>query len=187
MKRIIINTGKVLLTIGLLYISTSGNAQDRKEDRQERKEKRKSEVMANFAILDSLLSQKSFVLEAYYLANRYGDRIPVSPTINFIQVNSTRGILQTGIYQTLGYNGVGGVTTEGEIGAWKIYKNFKNYTYTLHFSLHTSLGIYDINLSVTSDNHARAVISGLTPGQLIYEGQLQSIGASRVFKGTNTI
>ena len=187
MKRVIINTGKVLLTLGLLYISISANAQDKKAERQDRKEKRKSEAMANFAILDSLLSQKSFVLEAYYLANQYGDRIPVSPTVNFIQVNSSRGILQTGIYQTLGYNGVGGVTTEGEIGTWKIYKNFKNYTYSLRFSLQTSLGIYDISLSVTSDNHARAVISGLTPGQLIYEGHLQSVGASRVFKGSNTI
>jgi hypothetical protein len=91
MKRVIINTGKVLLTIGLLYISISGNAQDRKAERQDRKEKRKSEAMANFAILDSLLSQKSFVLEAYYLANQYGDRIPVSPTMNFLQVNSSRG------------------------------------------------------------------------------------------------
>ncbi len=187
MKRVINNTGKVLLAIGLLYISVAGNAQDRKASRQDRAEMRKSVTLANFAVLDSLLSQKSFVLEAYYLANQYGDRIPVSPTVNFIQVNSTRGILQTGVYSTLGYNGVGGVTTEGEIGAWKVYKNFKNYTYSLRFTLHTTLGIYDISLSVNADNHARAVITGLTPGQLIYEGQLQSVGASRVFKGHNTI
>lgn len=187
MKRTIQNTGKVLLTIALLYISAPGIAQDRKAARQERAEKRRSEMIANFTVLDSLLSQKSFVLEAFYLANKYGDRIAVSPTINFIQVNSTRGILQTGVNNSLGYNGVGGVTTEGEIGAWKVSKNFRNYSHSLRFSLHTSLGIYDISLSVTSDNHARAVITGLTPGQLIYEGQLQSVGASRVYKGSNTI
>ena len=127
------------------------------------------------------------MLEAYYLANQYGDRIPVSPNVNFIKVTSEKGILQTGNFTDLGYNGVGGVTAEGNIGTWKIQKDPKNFSHYLRFTLHTAIGTYDIALSVNADNHARAVISGLGPGQLIYEGQLQTVGNSRVYKGSNII
>ncbi len=186
MKTLERNLARVLLVTGLLSLSIISNAQDRKTARQERNEIRKAEMKANFSILDSLLNAKSFVLEAYYLSNQYGDRIQVSPNVNFIKVNTDNGVLQTGFYNSLGYNGVGGITTEGSIGSWKVNKNFKNLTYYVQFTLHTSLGIYDISLNVTSDNHAMATITGLTPGKLIYEGQLETVGNSRVFKG-NTV
>lgn len=187
MKRVINNTGKVLVMIGLLSMSVLSNAQEKKMDRHMKAEMRKAETRANFAALDSMLSKKSFVLEAYYLANQYGDKIPVSPNVNFIKVTSEKGILQTGNFTGMGYNGVGGITAEGDIGAWKIQKDSKNYSHFLRFSLHTPIGTYDVALSVNADNHARAVISGLGPGQLIYEGQLQTVGNSRVYKGSNII
>jgi len=144
-------------------------------------------MASNFSILDSLLNTKNFVLEADYLQNGYGVRIPVISDLNFIQVDESNGILQTGSNFRIGYNGVGGVTAVGKIGSWKINKDFKRLSYSLRFSLLTNLGYYDIFMTVTSDNHASATITGLGRGRLTWEGHLETVNNSRVFKGQDTI
>lgn len=143
-------------------------------------------MAANFSILDSLLDAKSFVLEADYLRNGYGERVNVLSNLNFIKVDELHGILQTGSNFTTGYNGVGGVTAEGSIAKWKIYKDFKNLSHSLQFSLLTNIGHYDIFMTVTSDNNATATITGLQPGKLTWEGHIATVNNSRVFKGQET-
>lgn len=182
-----LNKISLFLIFGLIWICQNGNAQDRKLTRQERKEVRKAQMTANFYVLDSLLNSKSFVLEADYLQNKYGDRIPVVSNLNFIKVDGSYGILQTGSIAGLGYNGVGGVTAEGSLGSWEINKDPKKLSYNLRFSLFTNLGQYDIFMTVRSDNQATATISGLGPGKLTWEGHLETIKNSRVFKGQETI
>ena len=187
MKTIKINLVSLFLVFGFFWISLNSNSQDIKLSRQERKEVRKAQLAANFYVLDSLLNAKSFVLEADFLQNKYGDRVPVVSSLNFIKVNNSNGVLQTGSVTGIGYNSVGGVTAEGSIGAWKIYKNFKKLSYTLQFSLITNIGHYDILMTVSSDNHATATITGLWPGSLTWDGHLETIYNSRIFKGQNTI
>ena len=181
------NMISLFLVFGFLSISLYTNSQEIKLSRQERKEVRKAQLAANFYILDSLLNSKGFVLEADYLQNKYGNRVPVVSSLNFIKVDKSNGVLQTGSSSGMGYNSVGGVTAEGSIGTWKIYKDSKKLIYTLHFSLHTNLGHYDIFMTVTADNHASATITGLWPGALTWDGHLKAINNSRVFKGQNTI
>ena len=171
---------------GFFWISLISNSQDLKLTRQEKKEVRKAQMDANFYILDSLLKAKSFVLEADYLQDRYGMRIPVVSNLNFVKVDETKGILQTGSNSNFGYNGVGGVTAEGSLGEWKIFKDFKHLSYRLQFNLNTLIGIYDISMNVSADNHATATITGLGPGKLSWEGHLETVDNSRVFKGQNT-
>jgi len=173
--------------LGLFLLSLNSYSQERKLTRQELKEVRKVQMEANFWILDSLLSAKSFVLVADYLQNRYGDRVIVTPTLNFIKINEESGILQTGSNWSMGYNGVGGVTAEGSIGKWTVFKDPKRMSYTLQFSLLTNIGYYDVVMTVMSDASARATISGLGRDKLTWEGHLETIENSRVFKGHNTI
>jgi len=187
MKTIKNNIGSLFLIFGFLWIPLNSNSQSNKLSRQEQKEVRKAQMAANFYILDSLLKARSFVLEADYLQNNYGDRALVVPSLNFIKVDDSKGVLQTGSNSGMGYNSVGGVTAEGSIGTWKIYKDFRKLSYTLQFSLNTNIGNYDIFMTVTSDNHASATISGLGPGNLIWQGHLETIDNSRIFKGQNTI
>lgn len=187
MKTMKMNMVSLFWILGFFWISLNSNSQDVKLSRQERKEVRKAQMAANFYILDSLLNAKSFVLEADYLQNKYGDRVPVVSSLNFIKVDESNGVLQTGSNSGMGYNNVGGVTAEGTIGAWKIYKDFKKLSYTLQFSLLTNIGHYDISMTVTSDNHASATITGLWPGSLTWEGHLKTVNNSRVFKGQDTI
>ncbi len=173
--------------LGLFCISLNGNSQESKLNRQELKEVRKAQMAANFNILDSLLNAKSFVLEADFLQNKYGDRIQVVPLLNFIKVDQSNGILQTGSNSSVGYNDVGGVTAEGSIGSWKLYKDAKKLTCRLQFSLLTNIGNYDVSMFVTADNNATATITGLGPGELTWQGHLQTINNSGVFKGRNSI
>jgi len=173
--------------LGLFFISLNSNSQERKLTRQELKEVKKARLEANFWVLDSLLKAKSFVLEADYLQNQYGDRIFVTSTLNFIKIDDNNGILQTGSNWRMGYNGVGGVTAEGPIGKWEVYKDTKRMTYTLKFSLLTNIGHYDVMMTVMPDASARATITGLGRGKLTWDGHLVTIENSRVFKGQNTI
>lgn len=187
MKTIIYKLVSLFFILGFFFISLNSYSQERKLTRQEMKEVRKAQLEANFWILDSLLNSKSFVLVADYLQNRYGDRVIVTPTLNFIKINKESGILQTGSNWSMGYNGVGGVTAEGSIGKWTVYKDQKRLSYNLQFSLLTNIGYYAVSMNVSADGSARATISGLGRDKLTWEGHLETIGNSRVFKGHNTI
>ena len=182
-----INKGGLFLTFGFFWIFLNGFSQEAKLTRQERKEARKAELFANFHILDSLFQSKSFVLEADFLENKYGDQIQVSSMVNFIMVNANNGVLQTGTSSSIGYNGLGGVTAEGNIGTWKLDRDYKNLNFTLRFSILTDIGSYDVFMTVNAANYARATITGLWPGKLIYNGHLNRLDGSGVYKGQRTV
>jgi Domain of unknown function (DUF4251) len=187
MKTRKINMVSLFWILGLFCISLNSNSQESKLNRQELKEVRKAQMAANFNILDSLLNAKSFVLVADQLQNRIGDLVEVSPAINFIKVDGSAGILQTGSNSRIGSNDVGGTTAEGSIENWKIFTEPKELTHRLTFSILTQIGSYDVSLYVTADNHATATIKGLGPGELTWIGHLETINNSGVFKGRNTI
>ena len=178
----------LFLMTGLIISTSLGLSQDDyKPTRQEKKEAKKIQLMTNYAILDTILTRRVFVLEADYLRNKYGNQTAVMSNINFIRVDQTTGVLQTGSVFSFGSNGVGGVTAEGEIGQWTIYRNPRNLSYTVRFSLQTNIGHYDVVMNVSANTRATATITGLGPGNLIWDGHLVPIGNSRVFKGMNTI
>jgi hypothetical protein len=177
----------LLILFGFMSFSVLSNSQDTKPDKRSRKEARKAEMTANYHVLDSLLHSGRYVLEANYLQNKYGSRVSVTSTLNFIRVDGQKGVLQTGSDFRIGYNGVGGVTAEGSIGDYKIINDAKNLSTSVTFNLITTLGTFDIFLTVSADNNATATISGSTSGRLTWDGHLANIGNSRVFKGYNTI
>jgi hypothetical protein len=186
MKKVMIKIGRLILAGGFLMIPLIINSQDIKFTRQEKKEARAAERLANFHALDSLIEGKNFVLEADFLENQYGNRHPVSSVLNFVKVEPQRVVMQIGSNSYLGYNGVGGITVEGNMERWKIYKNIKRSSIALQFTVTTNLGTYDISMTVNADNSARAVISGYTRGKLIYSGSLVAYNNSNVYKGQSS-
>jgi hypothetical protein len=187
MKTLILKQGGFLMMIGLFLISLNGSSQDNKLSKEEQREARKAERLLNFQALDTLIENKSFVLEADYLENQYGNRIPVLSNLNFIMLDSLKAVLQTGSNFRTGTNGVGGATAEGRIDGLKIVKNQKNLSYFLRFSVSTEIGMYDVSMTIFSDNRATATITGLTRGKLVYDGRIQALYNSSVYKGRNTI
>ena len=187
MKTIINKLEYTFLAIVFLSASFKSYSQNDKLTRQEKKAAQKEQQYVNFQILDSMISSKSFVLEANYLENGYGVRRPVMSNINFIMVDSLNAVLQTGNDNRMGYNGVGGITAEGKISNMKITKNQKSLSFFLRFTVTTQIGFYDVAMNIYSTNSARAEITGLTAGKLIYDGWIQTLYNSRVYKGRSIV
>jgi hypothetical protein len=187
MKTTKIYMAGLLLIIGLFAVSVIGNSQDSKPDKKSRKEAKRAAMELNFRTLDSLLYSGRYVLEADYLQDKYGSRVVVTSMLNFVRVDLPKGVLQTGSDTRMGYNGVGGVTAEGSIGDYKITRDLKNLSCTVTFNLITNLGSFNIFMTVSADNIARATITGTTSGRLTWDGHLMNLDNSRAFKGMNTI
>jgi hypothetical protein len=187
MKNLKVYMACLLLLTGLFAVSVTGYSQDNKPDKKSRKEAKRAEAENNFRVLDSLLYTGRYVLEANYLQNKYGSRVYVTSTLNFIRVELPDGVLQTGSDTRQGYNGVGGVTAEGTVSNYRIERDVKNLSCTVTFNLVTSLGSFNIIMTVSSSNNATATISGTTSGRLTWDGHLVTLNKSRVFKGMNTI
>jgi hypothetical protein len=184
MKTTKIYLAVLFLSIGLFGIMANSNAQE--PSKQSKKEAKKAQAMADFRALDSLMSSGRYVLEANYLQDKYGNMVTVTSNLNFIRVDGPKGVLQTGSDIRQGYNGVGGVTAEGNINVYKISRDMKNLTMMVTFQLMTNLGTFDILMSVASENIASATISGSTSGKLTWRGRIVPLSKSKVYKGQTT-
>lgn len=183
----------LLLTAGVLWTPYQGYSQDyfsndKKISGKEKKEARKRDLYRNYKAIDTLLQNKTFVLEAEFLQGRYGYQVSVSSTLNFIRVSPDHVVLQTGTdAYPGGYNGLGGVTAEGTINSYTVTSDEKRLSHTVSFSTTTQIGTYDVMLRISADATATATIKGTTSGSLTYRGNLVAPYNSRVFKGTNSI
>jgi Na+-transporting methylmalonyl-CoA/oxaloacetate decarboxylase gamma subunit len=132
-----------------------------------------------------MVHQQQFALEADYLSDKYGQRVTVTPTINFVMIDSLVGTVQFGDALAVGYNGVGGVTVDGRITKYEYSViGKKEDSYSIRLILMSSIGTYDITLMVNSQGYADAQIRGNWSGQLNYHGKLVPLTLSRVYKGT---
>ena len=186
MKSLKFYLSSLLLVFGLALIPYKSNAQDVKIMRQERKALERDKMEANYHAIDTLLQQKTFVIEADYLQNQMGNQRPVTSVLNFIMVDGPNAVLQTGSNFRVGNNGVGGVTAEGKIQQYKVTQDSKNLTYDVSFTVMTNVGIFDVFINISSDTNARATINGLSAGQLTWIGRFQNLYNSDVYKGQQT-
>lgn len=150
-----------------------------------KREKRKAKTEEQFQNTKGMLENKSFVLEANTLQDRYGNRAIVSPGINFVSVDSTEAIIQVGSNYRLGPNGVGGVTARGQISNWKIKENKKNKTFYVRMNVMSPIGIYDVNFSISSSGKATAQLTGLSAGQLTFDGNIVPWDLSTIYVGNS--
>jgi hypothetical protein len=153
-------------------------------EKQKQREAREKEREKNIEMTSQMVKLHRFVLEADYLSNKYGVRIPVSRDINFIMVDSTDAVLQTGSAFTLGYNGVGGETVSGRITKFDYGMTGRNKdSYSIRMVVLSPVGVYDITLLINPEGYADASIRGNWSGQLNYHGKLVPLGLSRVYEG----
>ncbi|MEE9463674.1 MAG: DUF4251 domain-containing protein [Bacteroidales bacterium] len=187
---------KTLLTLILAFVFVLGafsqeetQQLSKQEIKKLQKEQKKAEKAAEeermAEVTRFMVHQQQFVLEADYLSDKYGQRVPVTPTINFVLVDSVAGTVQFGSAQDIGYNGVGGVTVDGRITKYEYsVVGKKEDSYSIRLILMSSIGTYDITLMVNSQGYADASIRGNWSGQLNYHGKLVPLTLSRVYKGT---
>jgi hypothetical protein len=182
---------KTKILIVLLILSCSrlssqdiaASANGLKSDKQLKKERKEAEKNLMYIAMGEFLDSMHFILKADYLYNTMGVRSIVTPTLNFILVDSAKGVIQTGRDFGIGRNGVGGATANGTITNWKLTKNEKKKMYSIRIDMSTDLGFYNVFMTVASDGSASASLSGISRGSITFEGKLAPLKRSRVFKG----
>jgi hypothetical protein len=155
----------------------------RKQARLIKKQKREAELKIQYDSISQIIDSRQFVLEADFLSNLRGRRIHVLSTLNFIKIDTTYSVIQIGSDRGIGYNGVGGVTAEGQITGWKLEKNDKHKSIYITLNVMTNIGIYDVFMDVSADGDAVATVSGLRAGRLEYYGKIVPLDESSVYKG----
>ncbi|MCK4855186.1 MAG: DUF4251 domain-containing protein [Bacteroidales bacterium] len=187
---------KTFLTLLLAFVIVLGafsqeetQQLSKQEIKKLQKEQKKAEKAAEeermAEVTSFMVHQQQFVLEADFLSDKYGQRVPVTPTINFVLVDSVTGTVQFGSAQEIGYNGVGGLTVDGRITKYEYSViGKKEDSYSIRLILMSSIGTYDVTLMVNSQGYADASIRGNWSGQLNYHGKLVPLTLSRVYKGT---
>jgi hypothetical protein len=171
-----------LLTLALLLISSPIYAQDNAKNKESKAEKA-ARIEKEYKATEKLIDSAAFVLTADFLSNQHGYRRIAEPLLNFIEVDSSQCIIQTGNSSGMGYNGVGGLTISGKINTWKVNKDPIHKTFMIRMSISSALGFYDVFMSVNASGKAMATLSGITRGQLIFEGSLCPLKESRTFEG----
>lgn len=177
---------RLLIFFGLIMSATILFAQESDGDHVlTKKEKRIAEAKKNSQITKSILESKQFVLETDYLQNKWGERIPVNSTINFVAVDLTEAAIQIGSNFTVGPNGVGGVTARGNITKFELSEDQKHMTFTLSIHVMTSVGMYDMFVNIGSSGRGTATLTGMHSGKLLFEGNVVPLRKSATFEGSH--
>ncbi|MDX2430184.1 MAG: DUF4251 domain-containing protein [Bacteroides sp.] len=150
-----------------------------------KKEQQADEAAKRTLMIGFMVEHQDFVLEANRLQDAKGNSTSVSSMINFIACDSVHGVIQIGSDLYIGGNGVGGVTVEGPIANYKFTLNEKKGTYSLSYTVRSSIGIYDVRMSIYREGRAEATVTSNWPGRLNYSGYLIPSSVSKVYKGTS--
>lgn len=185
MKTVISITMSVLLSLTAFGQDQElSRKEQRKLQRELKKEQQQEELKQKAALVELMVKHHAFVLEADRLTDKRGNVANVSPMLNFVAADSVSGVIQIGSHSYVGMNGVGGITVEGTLANYKFSQNERNGTYQVSYNVRSSVGNYDVRMTVFPDTRAEATVSSNWPGKVNYSGFLVPPGSSRVWKGT---
>lgn len=200
--KILRNMKKMLILLALVSACFSGMAQDR-ETLKERIERWKSDmeefnqgrsgVEKRQAAIDTLswlqaqsaLKDSSFVVEADAVTFKYGTRVQVNSTTNFVSLDGDRAVIQVSpSYAYSGLNGVGGITVEGVASNVKITYDKKG---RMHFKMDVIGRGVNATVSISAYPGSNRVTVDISPtfnsNDIRLEGYLLPYEHSRVFEG----
>ncbi|MFH0756950.1 MAG: DUF4251 domain-containing protein [Bacteroidota bacterium] len=187
MKKTICTLLAVTMAFSIYSQEPELSKKEQKQLQKELKKEQQAEEAAKKAALVALMIEyQQFVLEADHLRDKQGNMVTVPSMINFLAIDSISGVIQIGSNQYAGLNGVGGITIEGPISNYEVSLNEKNSTYNISYNIRSTMGHFDITMSVFSDGRADATVSSNWPGRVSYTGYLVPIADSRVYKGTSS-
>ena len=195
---------RIVFILMLISVWVSGSAQN-KETLKERIARWKSD-MAEFnegrsgteqkqAVLDTIawlqaeqaLKDSSFVIEADAVTFKYGTRVQVNSTTNFISMEGDRAVIQISpSYVYGGPNGVGGITVDGTVSNVSLTSDKKG---RIHFSMYVTGRAVNATVSVTMTPGTNRAVVQVSPtfssNDVRLEGYLVPAEHSRVFEGTS--
>lgn len=113
-----------VLAVSIPAMAQQGDPADKKMTRKERRLAKKAEQKAEIDKLYKLVENKSFVIDADFLYDKYS-RQYLAASHNFVAVQGDQIVLQTATPAGFGYNGIGGVTIVGKIHNYEYKKDKK--------------------------------------------------------------
>jgi len=178
---------KLVFISFILFFSSTFLTQaqnEKKLSRKERKELKKQQRAEQKEALLQLLNSKAWVIEAHTVFDRYNNSFQLNPTINFVGVKGDEGAIQLGFNGLIGWNGVGGVTIDGNVTKYEIKegKDKSSPSVNLRFQ-GRGVGSATINITVNSSGQATARVSGDFGDRITFSGNIISLDNSTVYKG----
>lgn len=188
----------------LVSVWVSGSAQN-KETLQERIDRWKAD-MAEFnarrsgddmqqSVMDTLswiqaqkaLQDSSFVVEAEAVTFKYGNRIQVNSTTNFVSLDGDRAVIQISpSYVHSGPNGVGGITEEGIASNLRMTTDKKG---RVRLTMNVTGRGVNASVSISATPGSNRVFVEVSPtfssNTVRLEGYLVPFAHSTVFEGTS--
>ena len=195
---------KFVLLLMLVSVWVSGSAQN-KETLRERIDRWKAD-MAEFnarrsgddmqqAVMDTLswmqaqkaLQDSSFVVEAEAVTFKYGNRIQVNSTTNFVSLDGDRAVIQISpSYVHSGPNGVGGITVEGIASNLRMTTDKKG---RVRLTMNVTGRGVNASVSISATPGSNRVFVEVSPtfssNTVRLEGYLVPFAHSTVFEGTS--
>ena len=182
MKRLLVF---VLVAFMSVQVFGQNNDNDQKQTKQEIKEAKRQALIDKKQDMLQLLNNKTWVLEANTVYDRYGNSVPTSPTTNFIATDGENSVIQLAFPWLIGYNGLGGITFDDNVSSYKIYEG-KKPTSGINVSLEVNgvnIGNATVNMQVSPDGYARATVIGNFGLRITYSGYVVPLEDSSIFQG----
>lgn len=177
---------KILAIFSLIifFQNISTFAQEKKLSRKEKKELKKQQQIAQKDAILNLIHSKKWVIEAHTVFDRYSQSYQLNPSINFVGVKDNEGALQLGFDGLIGWNGVGGITIDGNITKYEVKegKNKSAPSLVLRFQ-GRGIGSATIHVSINTSGQASARVSGDFGDRITFSGMMKSLEKSSVYKG----
>ncbi len=182
-KHMLILLAALLMVTPAVMGQNMSKKEAREKARAEKKAAQQAAEAANTAKIRQLIEQRHFVLEANFLSNKSGGQISVTSTLNFVMVEKDKATFQFGEGSRVGYNGVGGLTMDGQVRNYE-YTTDKKGMIHLDFQISTSAGTIFVSMMITpASSDATATISSMGSKKLYYRGKIVAPEESRVYKG----
>ncbi len=180
MKSLVIVFLSILISIPTYAQENNSN---KKLTRNEKKELKKKEDEETKKEITLIVESKKFVFEADQIIDRKAMTYPANSSINFIKIDSNKAVFQLGSASTIGVNGLGGITIEGEITSFKIDKNEKNGYYYIVLKVTSKFGFFDIQFDISPLGNTNAKITTSDYKKIGYSGEIKSFDDSQIFQG----
>ncbi len=177
------NVLTAIVMMAFLCVSTGIMAQE-KSDRKARKEAKKAEYIDNLETFSDWVDSREFVILTNSMTGRNGSIYNLHPTVNFIEVDGNRILIQTANPSGIGLNGLGGVTTQGRISQIRVFENENDepISMLIHFTT-PALGTANMTVHVNGDGNATAFLRGNWGRQVTFRGEFSQTDSAVTYKG----
>ncbi len=179
----------VLILLSALFVIT-GFAQEvsKKEARQAKREAEKKEAHEKYLKAVQLMKDKTFIVTAQTITFRSGQQIFPDESINFLKVNEGKGVIQIAPRTAMnpGFNGLGGITIEGDLSNVKESENKKKNHYTMSFTINGLAGTAQITVNLYGSDQASVMVQGMYSGvSFTLNGILEAVGDATIYQGSD--